>query len=175
VQAAKAALAMEDQMTAYIISGSEIRVAARRPGKPTKGDIIITSAEDLVAARLGAKRLIAIWNALPGKKKMTKVVDRAGTIERLWAELQALPGGAVYTKSAKETPARETKQSAVIALLQRPEGATIDEIAATTGWQRHTVRGAIAGALKKRLGLLVAAAKEERGRVYRIGQDGLAA
>ena len=131
--------------------------------------------QGLVAARLGTKRLMAIWNALPGKKKMTKVVDRAGTIERLWAELQALPGGAAYTKSAKEIPARETKQSAVIALLQRPEGATIDEIAATTGWQRHTVRGAIAGALKKRLGLLVAAAKEERGRVYRIGQDGLAA
>jgi hypothetical protein len=175
LQAANAALTMEDQMTAYIISGNEIRVAARRPSKPTKGDIIITSAEDLVAARLGTKRLMAIWNALPGKKKMTKVVDRGDTIERLWAELQALPGNAAQTKNARKIAARETKQSAVIALLQRPEGATIDEIAATTGWQRHTVRGAIAGALKKRLGLLVAAAKEERGRVYRIGQDGLAA
>ena len=45
-----------------------------------------------------------------------------------------------------------TKQAALIAMLQRPEGATIAEIVAATNWQSHTVRGAFAGALKKRLG-----------------------
>ena len=49
------------------------------------------------------------------------------------------------------------------------EGATIDEMVAATGWQSHTVRGAMAGALKKRLGLSIASDKVEgRGRVYRI-------
>jgi hypothetical protein len=59
-----------------------------------------------------------------------------------------------------------TKQAALIALLRK--GATIDEMVAATGWQSHTVRGAMAGALKKRLGLTIASEKEERGRVYRI-------
>jgi predicted transcriptional regulator len=61
-----------------------------------------------------------------------------------------------------------SKQDAVIAMLQRPEGATVDEIASTMGWQRHTVRGLFSGTLKKKLGLTLASAQEERGRVYRI-------
>ena len=39
-----------------------------------------------------------------------------------------------------------------------------------TGWQRHTVRGVSSGALKKKLGLILASGKEERGRVYRIAE-----
>jgi hypothetical protein len=63
-----------------------------------------------------------------------------------------------------------TKQAQLIEMLKRPEGATIDEIVAAFGWQPHTVRGAIAGALKKNLGLMVNSEKvENRGRVYRIG------
>ncbi len=62
-----------------------------------------------------------------------------------------------------------TKQEMLIDLLRRPEGASLDEIVAATSWQPHTVRGAIAGALKKRLGLEVTSEKiEGRGRVYRI-------
>ena len=54
-------------------------------------------------------------------------------------------------------------------MLQRPEGATIAQVVEATGWQPHTVRGAFAGALKKRLGLEVASEKvAERGQVYRI-------
>ena len=54
-------------------------------------------------------------------------------------------------------------------MLERKEGATIAQIVAATGWQPPTVRGALAGALKKRLGLTVAAEKIEGcGRVYRI-------
>ncbi len=66
--------------------------------------------------------------------------------------------------------AREgTKQAALIAMLRRPEGATIAQIVEATGWQPHTVRGAFAGALKKKLGLTVTSQKVEDGaRVYRI-------
>ena len=54
-------------------------------------------------------------------------------------------------------------------MLKRPEGATIAQIVEATGWQPHTVRGAFAGALKKRLGLTVTSEKvESGGRVYRI-------
>ncbi len=56
----------------------------------------------------------------------------------------------------------------LIKLLQRPSGATIDELAEATDWQRHSIRGTMSGVLKKRLGLSIASEKEERGLVYRI-------
>ena len=62
-----------------------------------------------------------------------------------------------------------TKQATLIAMLRRPEGATIEEIMVETQWLGHTVRGAMAGALKKKLGLEVTSEKDEvRGRVYRL-------
>jgi Protein of unknown function (DUF3489) len=65
---------------------------------------------------------------------------------------------------------RPSKQDDVIAMLRRPEGATVDEVASGTGWQRHTVRGVFSGTPKKKLGLTLASTKEERGRVYRIAE-----
>jgi hypothetical protein len=62
-----------------------------------------------------------------------------------------------------------TKQAMMIELLKRPGGATLAEIVEATGWQVHTVRGAMAGALKKKLGLTITSEKDEsKGRVYRI-------
>ncbi|EEW24383.1 DUF3489 domain-containing protein [Rhodobacter ferrooxidans] len=62
-----------------------------------------------------------------------------------------------------------TKQSTLIAMLRAPEGATMEAIIAATGWQAHSARGAMSGALKKRLGLNVTSETEDqRGRVYRI-------
>jgi hypothetical protein len=62
-----------------------------------------------------------------------------------------------------------SKQAQLIAMLQRPDGATIAEMAEALEWQHHTVRGALAGALKKKLGLEVTSEKvEPRGRVYKL-------
>jgi hypothetical protein len=67
------------------------------------------------------------------------------------------------------TPREGTKQATLIAMLQTPDGATIDEISAALQWAPHTIRGAMAGALKKKLGLEVTSEKvEHRGRVYRV-------
>lgn len=79
---------------------------------------------------------------------------------------------ASWQTSAKDKPARtraDSKQALVIGLLQRPEGATIAQIMEATGWQQHTVRGTLAGTLKKRLGLIITSSKQAGGqRVYRI-------
>ena len=57
----------------------------------------------------------------------------------------------------------------LIDMLKRDEGASIGQIVEATGWQKHTVRGAISGALKKKLGLAVTSTRSETGeRVYRI-------
>jgi DNA-binding MarR family transcriptional regulator len=72
-------------------------------------------------------------------------------------------------KTKARRPRDDTKQAQLIGMLRRPKGATVPEIAEAFGWQPHTVRGAIAGALKKKLGLDVVSEKVEgRGRVYRI-------
>jgi hypothetical protein len=66
-------------------------------------------------------------------------------------------------------PREGTKQATLIAMLRASDGATIEEIMAATGWQSHTVRGAMAGALKKKLGLEVTSERDEdRGRVYKL-------
>lgn len=62
----------------------------------------------------------------------------------------------------------DSKQSQILSLLKRSTGATIDEMAKVTGWQRHNVQGMMSGVLKKKLGLVIASDKEERGRIYRI-------
>jgi hypothetical protein len=75
-------------------------------------------------------------------------------------------------KAAAKLPSQRagTKQAQIIALLERPEGATIAEIVAATAWQAHSARGLISGVLKRKLGLVVGSTKEDgRGAVYRIG------
>jgi hypothetical protein len=63
---------------------------------------------------------------------------------------------------------RGSTQEALVSLLRRPEGATIADLQQVTGWQPHSVRGALSGIVRKKLGHEVTSAKEERGRVYRI-------
>jgi hypothetical protein len=63
-----------------------------------------------------------------------------------------------------------TKLAGLIDALRQPGGATVNQIMAATQWQAHTVRGAISGMVRKKLGLDVQSSKSEGGeRVYRIG------
>ncbi|QCO55569.1 DUF3489 domain-containing protein [Pseudorhodobacter turbinis] len=74
--------------------------------------------------------------------------------------------------SAPFAPRMGTKQAQLVALLEAPEGATMKILIAATGWQAHTLRGAMSGALGKRLGLTVTSTKEEgRARIYRIRRN----
>jgi hypothetical protein len=102
---------------------------------------------------------------LPDVEKRRKVGDRGALIDQLWSAIETLP--------EPEPPSdakRPSKQDAVIAMLRRGEGATVEEVARATGWQRHTVRGVFSGTLKKKLGLSLASVQEARGRVYRIAE-----
>ena len=72
----------------------------------------------------------------------------------------------------RPTPRAGTKQAQMIELLERPEGATVEQIAAVTGWQKHTIRGAISGALKKKLGLNVEATRTREVGPNKTGAKG---
>jgi hypothetical protein len=152
-------------MRFYIIGSDGITLCRKMPATVNNGEIAVASNEELRAAPLSAKRLLALWNALPDVEKRMKVGDRDALIDQLWSAIEALPD-----PEPQSDPKPPSKQAVVIAMLCLPEGATVDEVASVTGWQRHTVRGVFSGTLKKKLGLTLASAKEERGRVYRIAE-----
>lgn len=85
-------------------------------------------------------------------------------------EAEVAAAEATWQEAPKPAPRRtreNSKQAQVIAMLKRPEGATIAQIMAATHWQAHTVRGTFAGAFKKKLGLAITSEKVEGGdRVY---------
>jgi Protein of unknown function (DUF3489) len=62
----------------------------------------------------------------------------------------------------------DTKHARVIAMLRKPAGTTIAAIVAATNWQQHSVRGFLAGVVRKKLGLNLVSDQTDKGRVYRI-------
>lgn len=74
----------------------------------------------------------------------------------------------VQTLKQDSSPAPRGKLGELVVLLRRDGGAQLSELMAATGWQAHSVRGAIAGSLKKKLGIIVTSEKSEAGRIYRI-------
>jgi uncharacterized protein DUF3489 len=152
-------------MRIYIIGNDGITLCREPPAAVNDGEIAVASNEELHVAPLSGKRLLALWNALPGVEKRKKLGDRGALVDQLWSAIEMLPDPEPHSDAK-----RPSKQDAVITMLRRPEGATVDEVASATGWQRHTVRGVFSGTLKKKLGLILASAQEERGRVYRIAE-----
>ena len=121
-----------------------------------------------------------LWypEALKGgaKDKVTESLRKGGFIAQVKRETVVTKAG--YAALGLKPPfiehravrTRQTsKQAEVIAMLKRTEGATINQICEATGWQPHTVRGAITAALKKKLGLNIQSRKESGGdRIYKI-------
>jgi Protein of unknown function (DUF3489) len=76
--------------------------------------------------------------------------------------------GQRHRSSAKQTERAESKQARILAMLRAPSGATINAIVHATGWQQHSVRGFLAGVVRKKLRLNLVSAATESGRLYRI-------
>ena len=86
-------------------------------------------------------------------------------VEAQWAQAAKQPLAAPKAHRQRE----HSKQATIIGMLRRPEGATVAQICACTGWQAHTVRGTFAGAFKKKLGLTITSAKPDGGeRCYHV-------
>jgi len=66
-------------------------------------------------------------------------------------------------------PRSESKGAQILALIRRPKGATLSELAKLTGWQNHSIRGFLSGAIGKKMGLTLQSTKREDGeRVYSL-------
>ena len=117
------------------------------------------------------RKLADLWNSLPNVPAVRRFENRSIAVARIWRALQpdAEKPQRSQSKPAPASPPRENSKAAcVIALLQRPEGATVHEIMAATQWQAHSVRGFISGNLVKKRKLKVRSSKRDGQHAYRI-------
>lgn len=155
-----------------------------------------TTEKELVklAANWPIDRMVEIWNSFAGAppfgdlKPVKKFTDRKTAAARIWKAVQALtPAPAPQAaptapKKAKQARAKGdatgsnraregSKKAVVLEMLRRPEGATLADIQAATGWQAHSVRGFLSGSLGKKMGLTIESLKTSEGaRAYRVAQ-----
>ncbi|MEZ5769948.1 MAG: DUF3489 domain-containing protein [Paracoccaceae bacterium] len=138
--------------------------AAKVVGALLTRGLIAETTDDLTTADPAMNR---IWrNDEDGRAILLSITDAGLAVIGRGTKGDDEPAETAPTPKTR-TPRAGTKQARMIEMLRAPEGATIDEIAAAIGWAHHLVRGAMAGALKKKLGLDVTSEKvETRGRVY---------
>jgi hypothetical protein len=156
----------------------EDRIRVMNEHEPTDrnpGDSSFASEKELqeVASDWPMKRLVEIWNRLPGVEPVARFTDHKTAIRRIWRALQPQaeePGKTARVKSQNlQRPVfREgSKAAQVCTMLCRPEGASLSEIRNQTGWQAHTVRGFISRTLSKQ-GRKVRSFERDGERVYRL-------
>ena len=101
---------------------------------------------------------------------MTKPKSKTKTATRSAARKTAKAISLARSAPASSKPAArpDTKHARIIAMLWSPAGATVAAIMTATGWQQHSVRGFLAGVVRKKLGLNLISELTDKGRVYRI-------
>jgi hypothetical protein len=107
---------------------------------------------------------------------MTEPKSRPKAATRSAARKTAKPGSRKRPAPGSSKPAArpDTKHARILGMLRTPAGATIEAIMTATDWQQHSVRGFLAGVVRKKLGLNLVSEQTDKGRVYRI-KDGKAA
>jgi hypothetical protein len=123
---------------------------------------VVAEAPDNNAAADPAKVVAADVSREPKSSERPSRVKRSG----------AKKSAAVFAKATKASSDRtkpDSKQDRIVALLQRPEGATLDALVKETQWQKHSVRGFLAGTVRKKLKLPLLSEKIDGVRTYRIG------
>src|SRR3954462_11617592 len=129
----------------------------------------VTSFEDwrALAGAWPLKRLVALWNDLPGVPRVQKFTNREIALERIWRSIHGVAGRQNRSREQKNPFREGSKAGQVYALLGRPEGATRREIEQLTGWQRHSVRGFLSAGVRKQ-GYKLRSFLRSGERVYRL-------
>jgi hypothetical protein len=109
----------------------------------------------------------------PAKKSAHPKRSRKTTQQR--TKPAVAPQSMATQSESVERTSKDTKQARVIAMLQSPSGANVAAIMQQTGWQPHSVRGFLAGVIRKKLKLTLHSTKVDGQRVYRIEGDTLPA
>jgi hypothetical protein len=131
-------------------------VAAKKAAKPKETPMRKPNSKRRSPSRSSGRKTAKLNNTAAQTTTHKLVKPKRGT--------QPQP----HPSSAKQTERTETKQARILAMLRAPSGATVDGMMHATGWQQHSVRGFLAGVVRKKLGLNLVSAATEGGRLYRI-------
>ena len=143
------------------------RVALRwRNEDDSRAVLLITAAAGVEAIGAEPATVPCALDTNPSGEPAWGAATGADTTPEKPARAPKAPRGADSAPAPKHRDG--TKEARLIEMLRRKEGATIPQIVDALGWQPHTVRGAFAGALKKRRGLTVTSEKVDGTRVYRL-------
>jgi Protein of unknown function (DUF3489) len=162
-------------MLFHLTSDDHIRILNEQGPETNAAGTTFTSEQGLqeLAKEWPMKRLVEIWNHLPGVHAVARLTDRKTAVARIWrAILPQTEADRPSTRRASKAQHRPvfregSKAAQVLTLLCRPEGATLNEIRNQTGWQAHTVRGFISRNLSKQ-SRKVRSFERDGERVYRL-------
>jgi hypothetical protein len=134
-----------DAATDTAPTGATHDAPGETPAAPTEANQAAPTAAPRASLREVAAAVLAAWD-----DQANRYVDMIGALEGPMATLRAaLAGKPVRETGTPRKPREGTKQEAVLAMLRRPEGATVAQVADAMGWAQHTVRGFFAGLKKK--------------------------
>jgi uncharacterized protein DUF3489 len=134
---------------------------------PATTETQLGAKQQLLAACQAAEHWLQAERDRPGEIRPDDILR---VLRAAIARAEGQPRQAHESRRQRQ-PREGSKEAHVIAMLRRPEGATLAQIGESTGWQTHTIRGFFAAALKKRHGLAVTSEKPEGGeRTYRLAE-----
>ena len=169
-------------MKTFIISSENKVTAGVDPQQNATGSVQFTTIDELtqMTHEWPMARLVAVWNRLSGVTSVRRFTDRDTAVTRIWKTLQnaaestkvSRPPRGKNRSGSKKTLAQEgTKKARILILLNRPKGATLEELVRATGWQTHSIRGFISGNVGKQMGLKVNTSTRSGGKkAYHILQ-----
>jgi hypothetical protein len=133
----------------------------------------MTNADSNTAATVAAQGAHVAPEKAPSKKVATrkKGAPKGQKTAKGPKPKKAAKAGKKAAKPERKatTPRPESKGAKILAVIRRPKGATLAELVKLTGWQNHSIRGFLSGAVGKKMGLTVDSARREDGeRVYSI-------
>src|SRR3954453_16385172 len=153
--------------------GSITEIPTDKVDRANAEEAVVTTKDEwaAIAGAWPLKRLVEIWNSLPGVTPVEKFTSRQIALERIWRTVESpeQAGGKAQGKGgqAKVRFREGSKAAQVYALLCRPEGASVREIQSLTGWQQHSVRGFLSASVRKQ-GRRVRSFERSGERVYRV-------
>lgn len=146
-------------MRYYLTRVDRVTVLASIPKAVPDGALLIESINRLDQKRFPVERLVRLWNNIPEATAVKRFSSRAAALKKLWSAMGGLPLAGTRAKS---------KHDRMLTLLRRPTGASLAELTSPSGWQPHSVRGALSGVFRKRMGLTITSVKDGNQRVYRV-------
>jgi Protein of unknown function (DUF3489) len=158
--------------TAFQIDRDDTVRVADQGVEPAKLEHVFATFEQLerLSANWPLRRLVAVWNQLPGKQRISRFENRTIGLQRIWRALNASGGEGqpAPRRRQRRVRGRQNKTELVLNMVRSPNGATLKALMKATRWQAHTVRGFLSRKVSKSLGLRVDSFRRDGERVYAI-------